>query len=64
MDKKKEAMILHDRNSNGLTYRKLVSKYGIPISTIHRMVNSKANKLLKAAVVTEQELAMPRILNR
>jgi len=58
MDKKKEAMIIHDRNSNGLSYRKLVSKYGVPITTIYRMLNSKVNKPLNAEATTGEEPPM------
>lgn len=46
MDKKKAAQIINDRNVKQLSYRSLGKKYGVALSTIHRMINSKQQEAL------------------
>lgn len=44
MDRKKQAQIINDYHVNGLSYRTLGKKYGVPIVTLHRMINKKQEK--------------------
>lgn len=44
MDRKKQASILMDRAVNGLSYRTLGKKYGVPISTLHGMIKKRQLK--------------------
>jgi len=46
MDRKKAVQIINDRNAGQLSYRSLVKKYGVPLATIHRMINSKQEEAL------------------
>ena len=41
MDKKQAVQIVHDRRVKQLSYRSLGKKYGVALSTLHRMINSK-----------------------
>jgi len=36
-----------DHQVNGLSYRTLGKKYGVPISTLHDMINKKQRKYIK-----------------
>jgi transposase len=47
MDKKKQSQIMMDHQVNGLSYRTLGKKYGVPISTLHDMINKKQRKYIK-----------------
>ena len=44
MDNKKAVMIIHDREENGLSYRKLGKKYGMDPMIIHRLIMSNKRK--------------------
>ena len=46
MDKKQAVQIIHDRTVKQLSYRSLGKKYGVALSTIHRMINSKQEEPL------------------
>jgi len=46
MDKKQAVQIMHDRTVKQLSYRSLGKKYGVALSTIHRMINSKQEEAL------------------
>jgi transposase len=47
MDKKKQSQIMNDHQVNGLSYRTLGKKYGVPISTLHDMINKRQRKYIK-----------------
>ena len=46
MDKKQAVQIVYDRNVKQLSYRSLGKKYGVALSTLHRMINSKQEEAL------------------
>jgi transposase-like protein len=46
MDKKQAVQIVHDRKVKQLSYRSLGKKYGVPLSTLHRMINTKQEEAL------------------
>ena len=55
MNKRLIDQINQDRELGGLSFRSLATKYGIPLSTVHKMANSKSDK--KAVTETSDRAA-------
>src|SRR6187402_329933 len=48
MDSEIVKRLVRDRQK-GLSYRNLVSKYGVPLSTVHRIIMSKEKPILQSS---------------
>jgi len=54
------AQLINDRWEKGLSYRNLGKKYGMAISTIHRMINREQEKQSKQEeTLPAQDLSLP-----
>lgn len=56
MDKNTAAQIIEDRRVDGLSYRSLVKKYNLPITSIHRLIMGKPKKQAKIPALAAESL--------
>jgi transposase-like protein len=64
MNNRKEEQIRLDRELGGLSFRSLASKYGIPLSTLHKMLSKKQDEQATkadAAELTPSEIAALKV---
>jgi len=59
MNRKQEVQILEDMLHHGLSSRKLAVKYGIPRSSIYRMIKRQENQSKQEQVPAREDIPMP-----
>lgn len=59
MNKKKAALLLHDRFEKGTSYRTLSERYGVSVGTAHRMVKKLEKTKQRSAPEQPQSIPMP-----
>jgi hypothetical protein len=66
MNKSKEEKIIHDHLTNGISFRSLVLKYGVPYSRAYRIVKSHKSTYKEKPVQEElpDDVAMLKALLR